>query len=117
MDLGEVIMIITIVLFFLGVLGGIAYAIVKSFKKKCPKCKTKFTYDDVIDAHVGETQVIGFLHKAYTTVHVTCQCPKCGTQKQIAVRFKSAEVTEGAFTGNLNYKEFDLDKKLKNYFK
>ncbi len=115
--MGDVIMIIVIVLCVLAFVGGIVYAIIKSFKKKCKKCKTKFTYNDVIEAHVGETQVIGFLHKAYTTVHVTCQCPKCGAQKQISMRFKSAEMKEGAITGNLNYREFDLDKKLKNYFK
>lgn len=87
----------------------------KKSRLKCPECKTKFSYKDIVKAQEGSTSVMNGIGLATTDVHVWCKCPKCGKIKEFTVKFKSGERTEGVFGSKV--KVFDLDEKLRDYFK
>ncbi len=112
----ETVEIISIVVVVLLAIFIPAFLIVrKKSRLKCSECKTKLSYKDIVKAEEGSTSVMGGIGLATTDVHVWCKCPKCGKIKEFTVKFKSGERTEGVFGSNV--KVFDLDEKLRDYFK
>ncbi|MBQ9370522.1 MAG: hypothetical protein IJU10_05590 [Clostridia bacterium] len=94
------------------IVGFIVFRIVESkLKRKCKKCKNELKYEDIIDAHESSTKIhriLGMWTIAVTKIRVTCQCPKCGTQKTMTVSFKSADLDE--------FETYDLNEKLYKWF-
>lgn len=102
------IIIVPVVLIVIGL------TISKALKRKCLKCKTKFTYNDIVSASEGGSKVFQGLGLMFTDVNVVCKCPKCQRTKQIKIKFKSGDRKSGLFGDNITV--YDLDNKLKKYF-
>jgi len=92
-------------------------AIESKMKRKCKGCKRKLEFDDIVDVEDAGSSVrsLGSYVSAYQRLRVTCQCPQCGTEKTLEVKFKVADADE-TMLGNTRVESYDLKEKLFEWF-
>ncbi len=107
-------MYLFIIVVVVGILIPVVRMLIKKSRLTCKNCKTKLSYDDIIDVEEGGTRTIASSF-AFTDVHVLCQCPKCGKEHSFKITFKSGEASDSAFGGR-NITVYNLNEKLRKYF-